>query len=188
MSGQARSTVRPSTALSFDLAGGALMDLGCYALHAHRALAEWAGGEPQVGRAQAGERAGAPGVDEWLYADLAYPSGATGSARCNMAADRWEMTCRVTGSRGAATTTNFVQPHLDDRVVIDIGSDRRVEHLGTRSSYVHQLEAFIAAVRHGAPMPTDADDAVITTRLVDDCYQAADMLPRRRMRTEKTDH
>src|ERR687893_1985315 len=31
---------------SFDLAGGAVMDLGCYGLHAHRTLGRWAGGEP----------------------------------------------------------------------------------------------------------------------------------------------
>jgi len=163
---------------SFDLAGGALMDLGCYALHAHRALAEWGGGEPTVVHAEAGERAGASQVDEWLHADLVYPSGVTGSARCHMAADRWEMTCRVTGSRGSATVLNFVQPHLDDRVVIDVGPDRRVEHVGNRSSYVYQLEAFIAAVRHGAPVPTDADDAVATMRLIDDSYRAAGLDPR----------
>jgi predicted dehydrogenase len=33
---------------SLELAGGALMDLGCYALHAHRMLAPWAGGLPRV--------------------------------------------------------------------------------------------------------------------------------------------
>jgi predicted dehydrogenase len=171
---------------SFELAGGALMDLGCYALHAHRILAEWAGGEPKVVHAQAGERAGVPRVDEWLHADLTFPSGVPGAARCDMAADRWEMTCRVTGSRGTATAMNFVQPHLDDRVVIDIGPDRREEHLGTRSSYIHQLEAFIAAVRRGTPMPTDADDAVATMRLIDDCYLAAGMPCRRPMPMEKT--
>ena len=63
---------------SFDLAGGALMDLGCYGLHAHRALGRWAGGEPELVDARAKERAGAPGVDEWLEADLRFPSGATG--------------------------------------------------------------------------------------------------------------
>ena len=64
---------------SFDLAGGALMDLGCYGLHAHRALGRWAGGEPELVDARAKERAGAPGVDEWLEADLRFPSGATGT-------------------------------------------------------------------------------------------------------------
>lgn len=170
---------------SFALAGGAMMDLGCYAIHAHRALATWGAGEPTVVRAEAGERAGAPGVDQWLHADLAFPSGITGSARCNMAADRWEITCRIIGTRGIATAMNFVQPHLDDRVLVDVGPDQRVEHLGTRSSYIHQLEAFIAAVRDGASMPTDADDAVVTMRLIDDCYHAAKMEPRHRLRADE---
>src|SRR4030095_7690885 len=51
---------------SLELAGGALMDLGCYALHAHRVLAPWAGGPPRLVAARGGERAGHPGVDEWL--------------------------------------------------------------------------------------------------------------------------
>jgi predicted dehydrogenase len=70
---------------SLELAGGALMDLGCYGLHAHRLLAPWAGGPPRVVAARGGERAGHPGVDEWFEADLEFPGGATGSARCDMA-------------------------------------------------------------------------------------------------------
>lgn len=52
---------------------GALMDLGCYGLHALRMLAPWAGGAPRVVAARASERAGASGVDEWLDADLSFP-------------------------------------------------------------------------------------------------------------------
>ncbi|NJC70577.1 Gfo/Idh/MocA family oxidoreductase [Planosporangium thailandense] len=163
---------------SLALAGGALMDLGCYSVHAQRVLAPWGGGEPSLTAARAGERAAAPGVDEWLDADLVFPSGATGSARCHMAADRWEFSCRVVGTRGEATAPNFVQPHLDDRVVVQTPDGRRVEHLGTRSSYTYQLEAFTAAVRTGAPMPTDGDDAVVTMRLIDECYRAAGLSPR----------
>jgi predicted dehydrogenase len=61
---------------SLALAGGALMDLGCYGLHAHRVLAPWGGGEPELVRASGRERAGAPGVDEWAEVELAFPSGA----------------------------------------------------------------------------------------------------------------
>lgn len=39
---------------SLDLAGGAVMDLGCYSLHAQRMLAPWAGGAPQLVKARAG--------------------------------------------------------------------------------------------------------------------------------------
>lgn len=158
---------------SFDLAGGALMDLGCYGLHAHRVLARWAGGEPDLLDARAKERAGAPGVDEWLEADLRFPSGAAGSMRCSMAHPRFEMTLRVEGSRGEAVVVDFVQPHKDDRVLIRAGADSRTEHLGTRSSYIYQLEALVHALRGGPLLPTGADDAVATAQLIDRCYRAA---------------
>ena len=154
---------------SYRLAGGALMDLGCYGLHAHRHLGRWAGGEPELVDARAKERAGAPGVDEWLEADLRFPSGAIGVVRTSMVHPTREMTLRVEGTRGAATVMDFVEPPLDDRLVVG----DTVEHLGTRSSYLYQLEAFISALRGGPPMPTGPDDAVATAELIDGCYRAA---------------
>ncbi|WP_405922944.1 Gfo/Idh/MocA family protein [Streptomyces sp. NBC_00035] len=158
---------------SLPLAGGALMDLGCYSLHAQRMLAPWAGGAPRLVAARGGEKAEAGGVDEWLDADLEFPGGATGSARCHMAHDTWQMSCRVVGSRGEATVVNFVQPHLDDRVLVRTAAGERTEELGRRSSYTYQLESFAAHLRNGAPLVLDADDALTTMRLIDDCYQAA---------------
>lgn len=158
---------------SFDLAGGALMDLGCYGLHAHRALGPWAGGEPVLLDARAKERAGAPGVDEWLEAGLRFPTGATGSVRCSMAHPGFEMTLSVGGTRGKAVVPGFVQPHKDDRVIVGTRAGTTTEHHGTRSSYVYQLEAFIRALRGGTPMPTGPDDAVATAELIDRCYRAA---------------
>lgn len=158
---------------SWPLAGGALMDLGCYGLHAHRVLGAWAGGEPWVVKASAGERAGRPGVDEWLDAELAFPSGATGLARCNMAADEREMTLRVTGDRGSAAVASFVLPHLDDRITIATDDGATVEELGRRTSYTFQLEALTAHLRNGDPLLLDGDDAVMQMRLVDAAYIAA---------------
>ena len=165
---------------SLPLAGGALMDLGCYSLHAHRVLAPLAGGEPVLVAARGGERRGLPGVDEWLDADLVFPSGATGLAHCNMAGEAQELTYRIVGSRGEAKVANFILPHRDDRLLVRIGTDERVEHLGNRSSYTYQLEAFTAAVRTGAPMPTDSDDAVATMQMIDRVYRAAGFEPRPR--------
>ncbi|MGW3141576.1 Gfo/Idh/MocA family protein [Streptomyces sp. NPDC001139] len=165
---------------SLSLAGGAVMDLGCYSLHAQRMLAPWAGGAPSLVSARGGERAGVPGVDEWLDAELAFPGGATGSARCHMAYDGLEMSCRIIGTKGEASAPNFILPHLDDRVVVRTADGERTEHLGTRSSYAYQLEAFAARVREGTPVPLDADDAVATMTLVDACYRAAGLPPRPR--------
>ncbi|MFG2470250.1 Gfo/Idh/MocA family protein [Streptomyces canus] len=166
---------------SLPLAGGAVMDLGCYSLHALRMLAPWAGGAPRLVSARGGQRAGAPGVDEWLDADLAFPGGATGSARCHMAYDGLEMSCRIIGSRGEVLAPNFVLPHRDDRVVVRTGDGERTERLGTRSSYTYQLEAFADRVRGGAPLPLDADDAVTTMTLIDAAYRAAGFEPRPRV-------
>ncbi len=157
---------------SLPLAGGALMDLGCYSLHAHRVLAPWGGGQPTLVAARGGARDGAPGIDEWVDVDLAFPSGAVGLARCNMAAEELEMSYRVVGTRGEATATNFVLPHLDDRLLVNTADGEHVEHLGKRSSYTYQLEAFTASVREGVPSPTDGDDAVATMTLIDQCYEA----------------
>jgi predicted dehydrogenase len=165
---------------SLQLAGGALMDLGCYALHAHRMLAPWAAGPPRLVAAQGGERAGHPGVDEWLSAALEFPNGATGSAGCNMAAAKRQMSCRVVGDRGEATAVDFVGPHRDDRVIVTTSEGTRVEQLGKRSSYTYQLEALRAHLREDARLPINTDDAVATAQLIDDCYLAAGFTPRPR--------
>ncbi|MEU0071095.1 Gfo/Idh/MocA family oxidoreductase [Streptomyces sp. NPDC006332] len=165
---------------SLPLAGGAVMDLGCYSLHAVRMLAPWAGGAPRLGSARGGQRAQAPGVDEWLDAELEFPGGATASARCHMAYDRLEMSCRIIGTRGEASAPNFVLPQRDDRVVVRTAEGERTERLGTRSSYAYQLEAFAAGVREGTELPLGPDDAVATMTLIDECYRTAGFEPRPR--------
>ena len=63
---------------SFGLSGGALMDLGCYCLHAQRMLAPWAGGVPRVVAARAAARAGRPERRRTDDVELEFPGGATG--------------------------------------------------------------------------------------------------------------
>jgi predicted dehydrogenase len=158
---------------SLELAGGTVMDVGCYGLHLHRVLGRFAGGEPTVTAARGRERAGAPGVDEWMEVELAFPSGLPGLVRTSMVAEERDFSCRIVGSRGEAFAPSFVLPHLDDRVLVTVDGEQRVEELGRRSSYAYQLEAFTAAVRDGAPIATGADDAVASAELVDAAYTAA---------------
>ncbi|MGW0827240.1 Gfo/Idh/MocA family protein [Streptomyces sp. NPDC002845] len=165
---------------SFPLAGGALMDLGCYGLHAQRMLAPWAGGAPRVVSASGGDRESAPGVDAWLDAELTFPGGATGSGRCSMLHDGWQASCRVVGTLGEATAVDFVLPHQDPRVVVRTKEGERTEQLDGRSSYAYQLDAFAAHVREGAPSALDAEDALATMRLIDECYEKAGFGPRPR--------
>lgn len=158
---------------SFDLAGGAVMDLGCYALHAHRTLAPWAGGEPHVVGGRAHERDGHPGVDEWLEADLEFPGGASGFVRCSMNEPAWRATLRVVGTTGELLAADFASPFRDDRLTVRTEAGERTEHLGTRSTYLYQLEALRAYLREGVPFPVDLDDAVANAELIDAAYTAA---------------
>jgi predicted dehydrogenase len=169
---------------SLPLAGGALMDLGCYNLHALRMLAPWGGGEPKLLAARGEARAGKPEVDEWLDADLEFPTGATASARCNMAGDLVRMTLRIVGSRGFATAANFVLPQRDDRIFVSTPAGDRVEQLGTRPTFSYMLEAFIDRIRNDEPLPIDVDDAVASMTLIDECYRAAGFEPRPRYATD----
>jgi predicted dehydrogenase len=158
---------------SAELAGGALMDVGCYALHLARALGRFAGGEPRLVTASADEAAAHPGVDERLTAELAYPSGATARAHCSMVTDHVQFSARVIGSAGEAFAANFVKPQYDDTLTVTVGGAERVEHPGTRPSYDFQLDALAAHLRDGAALPFDVDDAVVQMQLVDACYLAA---------------
>jgi len=163
---------------SLELAGGALMDIGCYGLHAQRVLGDFAGGEPHLVDAAGAERAGAPCLDEWADVQLEFPSGATGLARCSMNSEHWDMSLRVVGSRGEALIPDFLYQKYDDRIVIRSDAGERTEHCGDATSYTYQLRAFIDAVRDGAPYRTRADDAVANMSLVDSCYRAIGLEPR----------
>jgi predicted dehydrogenase len=161
-----------------DLAGGALMDVGCYGLHALRLLGAALGGPPRLVKARAGERD--PGVDAWLDVELELPGDVHATMRCGMTAPEFDFSYRLVGSRGQAFAPEFARPHLDDRIEVTTAAGTRVEELGRRSSYTYQLEALAAHLREGTPLITDADDAVATMELIDDTYRAAGLGPRPR--------
>jgi predicted dehydrogenase len=156
---------------SLELAGGALMDLGCYGLHVMRRF-----GAAAVVRASAAHRR--PGVDAWCDVQLEFPSGATGLSTHSMVADEFSFTLRVIGTRGDAVVHNFVKPQEDDRLTVTTEAGTIVEHLGRRASYTYQLEAFAAHVQLGEPVALDTADAVANMALIDDAYRAAGMNPR----------
>jgi predicted dehydrogenase len=161
-----------------DLAGGALMDVGCYGLHALRLLGGLLGAAPRLVTARAGERD--PGVDAWLDAELELPGGLPATMRCGMNGAAFDFGYRLVGSQGQAYAPEFVRPHLSDVIEVTTPGGTRVEELGRRSSYTYQLEALAAHLRHGAPLLTGADDAVANMELIDATYRAAGLEPRPR--------
>ncbi|GMU77881.1 MAG: oxidoreductase [Acidimicrobiia bacterium] len=167
--------------IRFDLslAGGSLMDIGCYAVHQLRVVA---GDEPRVVSARA--KCKAPGVDRWIEAQLRWPDGRTGrieAALWSFGAPMIDL--RVKGDLGMLKVLNPIAPHVYNRVTLkdtDLPAHvgRKRQRIEGESSYQCQLRAFTAAVRDGGPVLTPPADAVRTLRVIDAIYEAAGMLPR----------
>jgi predicted dehydrogenase len=156
------------------LAGGALMDAGCYAVHVARTLL---GQEPDVVGATAKLRA--PGIDRYLRADLRFPGGATGRVTASMWS--WSvlrLMARVEGSDGTMSVLNPFSPQHGHVLTVRSRRGRRWEKVAGEPTYVHQLRAFVAAVRDGTPTLTPPSDSVANMRVLDAAYRAAGLQPR----------
>ena len=95
-----------------------------------------------------------------------------------MVGDDYSFTIQIVGTKGDVLVHNFIKPQADDRVTLRTPAGTTVEHLGTRTSYTYQLEAFAAHVLHGTPLPVSNADAVENMAYIDDAYRAAGMEPR----------
>jgi predicted dehydrogenase len=155
----------------FDLAGGALMDAGCYAVHCLRLLGP---GDPRVTTARARTLRRDPRVDRAMTAEFSFPTGATGRIHASM----WSSTllrirARVVGEHGTLLVNNFAVPRLPYRFLVSVGGKRRFERFEGEVTYVHQLRAFAAAVRGEPTNLTPPADSIATMSLIDDIYLAA---------------
>jgi predicted dehydrogenase len=158
-----------------DLAGGALMDAGCYPVHMTRLLGLE---EPTVVSAKAKVRS--PDVDRAMAAELRFPSGHTGTVRCSMwSSSVLRISARAVGDRGELRVLNPIGPHVLHRFTTRIDGRRRRERFPRRSTYAFQLDAFCAAVLRGEDTNlTPPPDSVATMRVIDAIYGAAGLVLR----------
>jgi predicted dehydrogenase len=154
---------------NYSLAGGAMMDAGCYAVHMARTFG---GSTPEVVSAQAKLRD--PQVDRAMTAELRFAEGHTGRVRCSMWSTRLlEITAHVVGDRGEVRVFNPVTPQFFHRLSIRSSDGKRVERFPRRPSYAYQLDAFAGAVLRGEPGKTTPADAVENMTVIDAIYRAA---------------
>lgn len=158
-----------------DLAGGALMDAGCYAVHQLRTLA---GAEPEVVSAES--KCIKPEVDRYTKAELRFADGRTGSIETSMLSRKLlSLGGRVQGSLGEMKITNMTGPQYFHKVVVETRDPRsnvttkRKEKVTGEATYWYQLKAFATAVRDGASYPTTPADAIANMRVIDAVYRAA---------------
>ncbi len=155
------------------LGGGALMDLGCYPLHMLRHIA---GSEPQVVSANA--NVGRPGIDISMDAELQF-SGIPARISCDMSAGvaiRAEF--EVIGEKGRLHVNNPIHPYLGHQLTLVANGEERVEQVEGQSTFDHQLDAVVEAIRGGTTVPTGGADAVANMEAIDAIYTAAGLSPR----------
>jgi predicted dehydrogenase len=154
---------------NYSLAGGALMDAGCYPVHMVRTFG---GSTPEVVSAQPKLRDSQ--IDRAMTAEVRFAAGHTGQVRCSMwSAHLLDFSAHVIGDRGELRAINPVMPQYFHRLSIRSSEGKRVERFPRRASYAYQLDAFAAAVLRGEPVKTTPADAVENMTVVDAIYRAA---------------
>ena len=157
---------------SLPLAGGALMDVGCYPVHLVRTLA---GVEPTVVAATADMSE--TGVDADMDIDLEFPGGATGRVRTSMQSPTQFIYATVKGEDGILEIQNPFIPMKGNSLTVRAGGDVRTEKLTTEPSYLFQLRAVTDVLLRGAPILTDTADAIANMDVIDAAYRAAGLEP-----------
>jgi predicted dehydrogenase len=153
----------------FDLAGGATMDAGCYAINCIRLLGP---GEPEVVSARATLHN--PVVDRAMVADFRFPGGASGRIRTSLwSSQLLRIGARAVGEHGQMRVLNYLAPQTFSLLTVRVGASTRWERIRGEATYTYQLRAFAAAVLRGEPVITTPEDAVANMRQIDDVYRAA---------------
>ena len=172
----------------YDLAGGALMDTGSYALSNLRAF-----GELEVVRAEAEEMA--PDVDVRMTAELRYldrdataaiTSAFTGTDQKAELGDpdtvdpdafdfEFQADVVVTGTEGRLLIDNPLAPMWGSGLTVTDPDGQTTHHETAEpvATYTCQLRAFRACVQDGGPNLYPPSESIKTMELIDAVYEAA---------------
>lgn len=157
----------------FDLAGGAMMDVGAYCINALRLVA---GEEPLITQAKATRVIS--GVEGAMQAHMTFPSGAVGSLQCSLVAEKFGSWLTVEAELGRLRVDNPFLPQRGHRLVLE-SAGRCTEQIFDRTpTYVFQARAFASTVLAGGEIRTTAEDAIANMTAIDAVYRAADLAPR----------
>lgn len=152
-----------------ELGGGALMDLGCYALHWARTVA---GSEPRVVSAMS--KASPQGVDLTTTAKLEFASGVTALVRTSMAeGQRYKALLAIQGSEGTLVARNPLHPSLGHSITLRRGLSIKRYTVPGETTFDHQLAHVVRVLETSAPPLTGGADAVANMALIDAVYAAA---------------
>lgn len=150
--------------LRTDMAGGALMDVGCYCINLMRLMT---GEEPGQVHAMArfGEKSQ---VDEFMIGTLAFPSGILGHFDCGLRSTRAH-TYEIKGTRGRLVVREGFTVPDDHETLIDFWQDGNHQEIRIPPANHYQLmaEDFADSLLNGHPLHYPIQDAVNNMRVID---------------------
>jgi predicted dehydrogenase len=130
--------------LSASLGGGALMDLGCYPLHALHLLL--GGGHHQL----AARARSSGGVDLACVAEFRLDAGTRASIQCSLRAEAMASHLVFRGTNGSIGLKGFIMPHRNGQAWLECDGRIEMLEIDPVSTYVAQLDHVTALIRTGA--------------------------------------
>ncbi|WP_267163833.1 Gfo/Idh/MocA family protein [Halovenus salina] len=149
------------------LAGGSLMDVGCYAVTAARLFL----GEPESAYATAVDRRDC-GVETSLTGLLEFTGDRTATVSAGFGESVHQY--RVLGTEGHLEVDRAFVPDGETTLRYTVGGRTVEEMYDPVDQYRLEVEAFIKAVESGNPPRTDGTEAIKTMRVVDALYESVD--------------
>ena len=155
----------------YALAGGAMMDLGCYALHVLRGIL----GDPeQVREAQAETDPMDPQIDLRMRATLEFAGGRKGRLHASfLGGDTADVDVTVHGENGVLGISSLYVPQWGGELRLEWGGRVYTEKADPRPSYLFQLRELVRCIREGAPVLTSAEDGARNMSGIDAIYRKA---------------
>lgn len=148
------------------LGGGATMDLGCYALHAIRALL---GDAPQVVSAMAKMQAG---IDAALSAELVNAAGITAHMECSFLPAEHRSRLVATGTRGRLCFESSTVPTWQGALVLEQDVNTQELPIAEQSTYAAQLDFVCRSWAQGLDERQRAD-SLANMALIEAVWRAA---------------
>jgi predicted dehydrogenase len=160
--------------------GGAILDVGCYAMSFARMIAGWTVGDDAVEPAEltAGGHRGETGVEDWATASLVFPGGLTASVRTGTRlADKQE--AHVYGSEGHLHIPSPWTPGKDGNeptvMVSRVGDDEaQVVRCASAPLFGAEADALWEARELGQAPAMSPRDSVATMRSLDRWREGVD--------------
>lgn len=150
-----------------DLAGGSLMDVGCYTVTAARQFL----GEPERVYATATDRRDC-GVETGLTGVLEFSDGVTATISSGFDESRHQF--RVVGTAGHLDVDRAFVPDGETTLSYSVDGREVHEQFDAVDQYRLEVEAFIEAVESGDTPRTDGAEAVKTMRVIDGLYESVE--------------